>query len=1138
MAFRFSKGQLHYNWFPSIHIGTNRVDNFIGSDRRDIFITLGGNDVIDARGGDDHVIAGNGNDTVNAGSGNDIVLAGSGTDRIEGGTGSDRIDGGGGFDTAVYQGSVDDYAISTQGRWFKATTVRDLGNGDRDTLTGVEAVYFAADNYTLYLDGRNNAVLAGDDAATIAENAPLTFTSASLTANDRDFDGDALTITGVSATSAAGASVTLQNGVITYSQGSLFDYLQAGESATDTYTYTVSDGRGGVDTATVTVTINGVNDNPEIVSANTATFEENATGAVLTVAAEDVDSETLTYSISGGADAALFTIDSETGALTFVNSPDFETPADENGDNVYDVSVTASDENGGSAVQNVAVTVTDVDETPPSSPRINEVHYDNVGGDTGEFVEIRVESGTDVSGLRIDLYNGSNGQTYANVQVGTLDKTSDDNFDYYLWERPADGIQNGSPDGIALSDNGTVVEFLSYEGTMTATNGVATGQTSIDIGVSETTSTPTGQSLQRTGDGPTDWIGPREATPGVDNDSEGPGPGEPTELLISEIQGSGTATMRAGEYVLVSAVVTYTVSNGFFLQEEVTDQDGNALTSEGIFVFTGGAPSVAAGDLVEVAGSVVEFSGLTEITDLVSVNQISTGNALPPPSSVTLPNPTVDALERFEGMRIELTSGTDDPITVTENFDLGRFGDIAVSAGNKYQPTQVLDPDTDAAAIADLLEANMLNRLVIDDGVSAQNPTEFRYIPASVGDNGNGYLDAGDDFTAGGPTLRAGAELDAPVTGVLTFGFGDYRMHVDGQLSIDESTNTGARDETPPDVGGDLQVASFNLLNFFTSLGDDYDPDVPGTGSGPNDLEPRGATDATDLQRQLDKIVVSMLATGADIFGLQELENNGFGVGSAIATLVDALNTAIGADVFAFVNPTNGGFVGTDAIMPGVIYRQDKVQVTGTAVHEFAPDPLTGNPLHRPAVAVTFEEVGTGELFTMAVNHLKSKGSGPADPTNPNADQGDGQGAWNVAREAAARELADWLATDPTGSGDSDVLILGDLNSYAEEDPVDVLRDAGYIELAGRFQDDEDAFSYIFDGMRGSLDHGLANGSLNDQVTGAADWHINAEEPGLLGYSSEFTDPRFYNGDDPFATADHDPLLIGLNLGGTVQTPV
>lgn len=1098
MSFSFN------NWFPNLVFGTWRPDSINGTDRRDIIITFGGND------------------TIAAGDGNDIVDAGAGDDAIEGGEGDDIVNGGRGFDTAVYAGSIEDFDIAQSGRWSSNVTVRDLSNSDTDRLTGVEALYFGADDYTLYLDGRNNAVLARDDVFSTDENTALVLATADLTANDSEFDGDALTVSEVSADSALGAVVTLENGTVRYEQGSIFDSLRAGESVTDTFTYTVSDGRGETDTATVTVTINGINDDPEIVSAAAASVEENSDEPVLTVDAEDVDSDNVTFSIIGGADASLFTIDPATGALRFINSPDFENPADAGGDNVYDVTVAALDEHGGETTQDIAVTVTDVDETP-SAPRINEVHYDNDGADSGEFIEIRVAKDADVSGMTVELYNGSNGATYESASLASFMKTSDGTYDYYVWD--VAGIQNGSPDGFALSNNGAVIEFLSYEGTFTASNGSASGLTSVDIGVSEPANSPAGQSLQRTGDGPTDWEGPREATPGAANGG-GTDPGEPLGLLISEIQGTGSASFYEGTYVLVSAVVTYTVDNGFFLQEEATDADGNVLTSEGIFVFTGGAPSVSAGDLVDVAGTVDEFFGLTQITDLVSINTISSGHALPDLANVTLPLATADALERFEGMRVSLTSSTANPITVVENFNLDRYGEITVSAGDQYQPTQLYDPDTDAAEIAALTQANALNRLIIDDGVSSQNPDSFRYVPAWVGDNGNGYLDSGDTFSSSGPTLRLGADMSAPIEGVLSFGFDAYRMHVDGVLPVDQATNTRPA-ETPADVGGDLKAASFNLLNLFTTL-----RDGSGAGSGPNNLEPRGAATAADLARQLDKAVTAILAIDADVLGLQELENNGFGDASAIKTLVDALNAELGAEIYAFVDPTGGspdGFIGTDAITTGVIYKKDVLSVVGSDFLEY--DTGGGQQLHRPTIAVAFEEIGTGERFTLAVNHFKSKGdSGLTDPNDPNYDQGDGQSYWNAARVDAAEQLTAWLATDPTGSGDTDALIIGDLNSYAQEDPVDVIRDAGFIDLIDQFIGQDEAYSYVFSGQRGTLDQGLATASMAGQVTGVTEWHINSDEPDLLSYSSEFTDAAFYN-DDPFATSDHDPLIIGFDLG-------
>jgi hypothetical protein len=201
-------------------------------------------------------------------------------------------------------------------------------------------------------------------------------------------------------------------------------------------------------------------------------------------------------------------------------------------------------------------------------------------------------------------------------------------------------------------------------------------------------------------------------------------------------------------------------------------------------------------------------------------------------------------------------------------------------------------------------------------------------------------------------------------------------------------------------------------------------------------------------------------------------------------------------------------------------------------------DPRFVDTKSRPALAQTFEEVGTGARFTVAVNHLKSKGSDCLDLGD--ADAGDGQGNCNRTRTLAAQALVDWLATDPTGSGDRDVLILGDLNSYAKEDPIDAViagaDDAlgsadDYTNLIARFQGTY-AYSYVFDGQAGYLDHGLASATLNGQVTGAADWHINADEPDILDYDTSFKPPAQDALYEPnaFRSSDHDALVVGLDL--------
>ncbi|MCC2612014.1 ExeM/NucH family extracellular endonuclease [Neorhizobium sp. Rsf11] len=1106
---------------PRLYFGTRLADHIEGSP---------GNDIITGLGGDDRI---------EAGAGNDLVIAGDGNDQIEGGDGSDLISGGRGFDTAIYSGSISDYRLPQITRLSDIFFTMTDADGDQDILNDIEAIRFTASSYTLYLDGRNNAVLAGDDAVSTDEDGALAISARDLTANDRDFDGDQISVTAVSGTSTAGASVSLASGVVSYDPGSIFQHLNEGETAVDSFTYTVDDGRGGTGTATVEVTITGANDAAVITGdASGLVTEAGGAGSGTPAAtgrlvADDVDNDDR-FRAAGDQSSVMgygtYSIDEEGNWTYTLDNDNADVDALGDGESLTDSFPVVSTDG---TEQDVTITINGADEAAPVAPRINEIHYDNAGTDTGEFIEIRVAVGADVSGLLVELYNGNGGSTYGSADVSSLSMTSDGEYDYYVWELPANGVQNGAPDGVALSDNGTLIEFLSYEGSFTASNGAAAGTTSTDIGVAEAGNETAGLSLQRTGDGPADWVGPQDQTPGAANESDPGGGGEPTAYLISEVQGSGTASFLVGEYVLVSAIVTYTVADGFYLQEEDGDADGDSTTSEGIFVFTGGTPSVTVGDYVEVAGTVAEYFDFTEITDVTDIISISSGNAQPSSAAITLSPDFAANLEHYEGMAITLASGTDDPLTVIENFDLDRYGEITVSAGSQYQPTQIYDPTTQQEEIQALMEANANNRLTLDDGSSAQNPDEFRYVPASVGDNGNGYLDAGDTFTEDGPTLRLGAELVGSVDGVLSYSFGEYKMLVDGVLPVDETTNGLARPDAPDDLGGRLTVSSFNLLNFFTTL-----DDGSGAGSGPNNLEPRGATTAEDLARQTDKIVEAMLQIDASVFGLQELENNGFDDASAIATLVDALNAAAEPGVtYAFVDPTepgSDGFIGTDAITTGLIYKTNEVSLVAS---DFLVFDDGDQQQSRPAVTATFAEISTGEQFTVSVNHLKSKGG---TGTGADADQGDGQGAFNATRTAAAQQLAEWLSADnPDGYlaqndvSDSDVLIIGDLNSYAQEDPVDALRDAGYADLIDSFIGQENAFSYIFDGQQGTLDQGLSSQSLASQVSGVAEWHINAQEPDLLSYSTEFKNPAFYN-DDVYGTSDHDPLLIGLNLGDNV----
>ncbi|MEO0913707.1 MAG: Ig-like domain-containing protein, partial [Pseudomonadota bacterium] len=495
--------------FSNIIFGTFSGDTLTGGSGRDLVFGLFGDDII------------------STGAGRDRIFAGWGDDIIKAGAGNDHINGGRGFDTAVYSGSVSDYSIENLNTSGSRVRVTDLaGDEGRDKLVNVEALYFEADDYTLFLDGRNNAVLAGDDAFAVAENGILEITAADLLANDQDFDGDTLEVTTVSFGLNSSGTFSIANGIITFDPGTDFDFLGAGETATETFTYSVTDGNGSTETATVTVTITGENDDPDLVATTDVTVDENTTEVAAGISATDVDSDTITFEITGGADASLFTIDAETGALSFITAPDFEAPADAGGDNVYEVTVTALDGDGGSSSETINFTVADVADTEPSTARINEIHYDDAGADEGEFVEIRLDAGGDISGLLLEFYNGNGGAVYETVSVSMSDFASTDGtFDYYVLN--VSGIQNGGPDGIALSDGGALIEFLSYEGDFAGVGGVADGVTSTDIGVFEPNTTPEGFSLQR-GEGDT-WDDPREETRGASNVVE------PQPLVINEL---------------------------------------------------------------------------------------------------------------------------------------------------------------------------------------------------------------------------------------------------------------------------------------------------------------------------------------------------------------------------------------------------------------------------------------------------------------------------------------------------------------------------------------------------------------------------------------------------------------------------
>jgi predicted extracellular nuclease len=722
------------------------------------------------------------------------------------------------------------------------------------------------------------------------------------------------------------------------------------------------------------------------------------------------------------------------------------------------------------------------------------------------------------------ITEGDAGTQTLTFTVTRSDNTGDFTIDY----------QTGDDSAGAGSD------YVAANGTLNFTAGGALQQTisvtingDADVEPDEDFTVTLGNLVNTTG---TAAIGDGSATGTVQNDDF-------AVELISKIQGEGESSAFDGKTVTVEAIVVGDFQNGdtdgkrnlggFYLQEELTDSDGNVLTSEGIFVF-GGTGDVQIGDRVRVTATVDELFGQTQLNatkiELVEAGAVDDANTLAVDIDLPTAGTTLNQngkfqpdLEAYEGMLVRVP----ETLTISEQFNLDRFNEIKLVAGERpVQFTHENEPDI--ADFADHLKEIGSRTITYDDGLNVQN--------AAIG-----TLDGFAPYdTKSAPRM---GDTVAGLTGVLDYQWAGnsasgatwrIRAAEDGANAF-ESKNP--RPAEPEDVDGTIKAASFNVLNFFATLDD---------GSlTANGLEPRGANTAEEFARQTEKLVNCIATLDADLLGLVELENNfkAGDPGNALEYLVAQLNTELGADVYDWVYPGTQ-FVGGDAISCGFIFKTGVLQIAdGTSVEILDDSDLPGlglgdlmtdstvggvfNGLNtsRPALATTFEEVATGGAFTAVVNHFKSK-SGVG--TGADADQLDGQGNWQQQREFAAEALSKWLETDPTKSGDSDVLVLGDLNSYFREDTIDILKAAGYTNLQEMLSN---PYSFTFDGQIGSLDYILSNKSMTSQVTGVTEWHINADEADALDYNLDFgRDPNIFDPDIAARVSDHDPLLVGIDL--------
>ena len=621
-------------------------------------------------------------------------------------------------------------------------------------------------------------------------------------------------------------------------------------------------------------------------------------------------------------------------------------------------------------------------------------------------------------------------------------------------------------------------------------------------------------------------------------DIQTPGDGDDSQLINQTVETKGvvTAAYPKGENANLKGL------EGFTIQTPGTGGtwDPARTASDGLFVFMGksSATMPSIGDCVVVKGKVAEYSGVKNATAATqSLTQllpqsITAATDCDPVKPTELSGvPTQDQMEALESMLVL----PKDTWTITDNYKTNRYGTLSLTPG-----TEVLRTATDVVAPgapAQAYEAENAAKTIDLDDASTTDLTNFKQ---------NGHKER-YAYLANGAPARVGYHVTFTKPVVLESRFGSFVFQptqmTAGNPDRSPVTITGER-PAAPSVSGDTKVATFNVLNYFSDLGEN-EPGCKGYEDRDHkyvtdkNCKLRGAWSSQAFANQQTKIVQAINTIDADVVALEEIENPvASGVSTdrdgALKSLVNALNAAAGSEVWAYVPSPSTVPANEDVIRIAFIYKKAKIAPVGDSV--IYDDPAyTG--LARQPLAQEFKPITDanheGKNFVVIANHFKSKGSAPKNLSGAeaaaNTDNGDGQGNSNGVRVKQARALA----TFAQRFNGTPTLLVGDFNAYTMEDPLKVLTDAGWAHESGHGDS-----SYVYGGRSGSMDHVFANSAAHPLITEVKSWAVNAQESIAFEYSrANYNAYLAFEADNPYRASDHNPEIIGLNLITPIAQP-